>query len=169
MRSRSFRDHRGERGASLLEFALVLPLFALFAFGVIEFSLAFTDLNGLRNGAREGARSAVVASFGTDLSCPIRGVTPNDDTKALICRTKARTQLGEDEVRMKLDWPQLYRPGDPLTICAQYPVKSFTGMLNGILGGKIQHAKVEMRIETIDTDLEEFAETPLPGGSWSWC
>ena len=166
---RSRTDPARERGATLVEFALVLPLFALFAFGVVEFSLTFTNMNSLRNGAREGARSAVVAEVGTDLSCPVHGAALSNTTKALICRTKVRTDLDRDDVRVKFEWPQLYRPGDPFVVCAQYPVRSYTGLFDAVLGNRTLRTRVEMRIETIDIALEEYAETPPAGGSWSWC
>ena len=158
-----------ERGATAVEFALILPLFALFVFGTVEFGMAFTNMNSLRNGAREGARSGIVASFGSDLSCPVSGTAPNDTTKALVCRTKARTELALDRVRVKIDWTNQYRPGDPFVICAQYAIGSVTGMFEPIIGHRIIKTRVEMRIETINTNLQKFAETPPTGGSWSWC
>ena len=52
---------RRERGAALVEFAIVFPLFFLLVSGIIDFGLAFSDLNSTRQGVREGARQAVVA------------------------------------------------------------------------------------------------------------
>ena len=43
------RRHRDESGATLVEFALILPVFAVMLFGMIQFGLAFTGWDQLRN------------------------------------------------------------------------------------------------------------------------
>lgn len=52
-----------QRGAALVEFAILLPLLILLVFGIIEASWAFAQQNDVRYGAREGARLAAV-NFG---------------------------------------------------------------------------------------------------------
>ena len=49
-----------ERGATLVEFALVVPLLMLFIFGSIDFGWAFGQHINVRGAVREGARLAVV-------------------------------------------------------------------------------------------------------------
>jgi Flp pilus assembly protein TadG len=49
-----------ERGTSLVEFALVLPLLLLLLFGVLDFGKAFNYRNDQTHLAAEGARWAVV-------------------------------------------------------------------------------------------------------------
>ena len=58
---------RRERGAALLETALVLPLVLLVAVGIFDFGRAFQTWQVLTNAAREGARVAVLpgANVGT--------------------------------------------------------------------------------------------------------
>lgn len=51
-----------ERGATLVEAAIVVPLFFLLVFGLIEFGLGFKDWLSLNHGAREGARVSVAAA-----------------------------------------------------------------------------------------------------------
>src|SRR6476469_2249505 len=51
---------RSERGAAAVEFALVMPILFLLIFGIIDYVMLFFDSIGLRQGAREGARQAVV-------------------------------------------------------------------------------------------------------------
>ncbi|MDX2342217.1 MAG: TadE/TadG family type IV pilus assembly protein [Acidimicrobiia bacterium] len=53
-------DPRRDSGASLVEFAMVLPLLLALLFGMMEFSWAFAQINDLRYGTREGARAAAV-------------------------------------------------------------------------------------------------------------
>jgi Flp pilus assembly protein TadG len=58
MRKRTTRNER--RGAVALECALVLPIFILCIFGIIEMGRLIMVHQILTNGAREGARRAVV-------------------------------------------------------------------------------------------------------------
>jgi len=51
---------RDERGAALVEAALVTPVVFLLLFGVIEFGLAMKDYVSMSNGVRAGAREAAV-------------------------------------------------------------------------------------------------------------
>ena len=53
-----------ESGASLVEFAMVMPLLLLLVFGIMESGWFFAQLTETRNAAREGARVAVV-DYGT--------------------------------------------------------------------------------------------------------
>lgn len=49
-----------ERGAAMVEFAIVLPVFLLIAWGVIDFGRLFFTSNSLANAVREGGRYAAV-------------------------------------------------------------------------------------------------------------
>jgi len=51
-----------ERGASAVEFALVLPILVLFVFGIIEFGLAFMQMQTIRGALREGGRAAATGA-----------------------------------------------------------------------------------------------------------
>ncbi len=49
---------RSERGAAMVEFAIVLPILLLLVFGIIDFGRALYTLNNLTAAVREGARLA---------------------------------------------------------------------------------------------------------------
>jgi len=53
---------RDQRGTSLVEFALILPVLALILFGLLDFAKAFNYWNDQTHLAAEGARWAVVNS-----------------------------------------------------------------------------------------------------------
>jgi hypothetical protein len=53
-------DHTRQRGAALVEFAVLVPLLVLLIFGIIEFGWIFGQYNDIRHAAREGARFAAV-------------------------------------------------------------------------------------------------------------
>jgi len=62
----------------LVELTLVLVLFSLLLFGIIEFGVAYNDYISVRNGSREATRLAVVDGVNGAPSCTINGasVTP---------------------------------------------------------------------------------------------
>lgn len=49
-----------ERGASLVEFALVVPLLTLFLFGIVQFGIAYDKQQSINSAAREGSRLAAL-------------------------------------------------------------------------------------------------------------
>lgn len=55
-----YKKSRRERGASLVEFALLMPLLLLLVLGIVELGWLFSQNNDVRHGAREGARAAAV-------------------------------------------------------------------------------------------------------------
>jgi Flp pilus assembly protein TadG len=52
--------NRRERGATLVEFAIIAPLMFALVFGIIDFAWILGQYQDLRHGAREGARLATV-------------------------------------------------------------------------------------------------------------
>jgi Flp pilus assembly protein TadG len=54
------RSRRDRRGAALVEFALVVPVFFLMVFGILEFGRAMMVEAALANAARAGARAAAM-------------------------------------------------------------------------------------------------------------
>jgi Flp pilus assembly protein TadG len=51
---------RREEGAAAVEFALIVGLLAILIFGLLEYGLAFWQVQNLRSATREGARVAAV-------------------------------------------------------------------------------------------------------------
>jgi hypothetical protein len=66
-------------GQALTEFALVLPIFVLLLFGVIDIARYVFIANALNNGAREGARAGAVA-----VGPPVC-LAPNPDLNRYAC------------------------------------------------------------------------------------
>lgn len=64
-RARTTAPRSGERGAELVEFALVLPLLLVVFGGIIDFGLLLQRHQVLSNAAREGARIRVLPGYGT--------------------------------------------------------------------------------------------------------
>jgi Flp pilus assembly protein TadG len=64
-RGRRDRRARTERGAELIELALVLPILLLMFAAVVDFALMFQRFLVVSNAAREGARIAVLPGYTT--------------------------------------------------------------------------------------------------------
>ena len=65
------------RGQELLEFALILPIFLILAFGIIDLGFAAYSYSSLQSAAREGARYAIVHA------CDDAGTIPRVRARAL--------------------------------------------------------------------------------------
>ena len=50
--------HRGERGAIIIELAIIAPLLGMLITGILEFGMGFRDSNVVVNANRAGARTA---------------------------------------------------------------------------------------------------------------
>jgi len=58
---------RGERGAELIELAIVLPLLLMVFAGILDFGFMFRRYETLTNAAREGARLATLPGYNDDV------------------------------------------------------------------------------------------------------
>ena len=56
------RSADDERGAAAVELALLTPLLFLILFGILEFGIAFLNVQSIRTGVREGGRAAAVGA-----------------------------------------------------------------------------------------------------------
>jgi Flp pilus assembly pilin Flp len=66
------RPRRPERGAALVEFALVLPVFSLILFAIVQFALVFTGWDELRNRTQfvaQQAASGALPCHGSVTAC----------------------------------------------------------------------------------------------------
>jgi Flp pilus assembly protein TadG len=69
----------GERGASLVEFAIVFPLFALLVLGVVDFGLALHSRGLVANAAREAARHGAVGGTLAEMEARARDTADSLD------------------------------------------------------------------------------------------
>jgi len=74
---------RSQKGAAVVEFALILPILLLLLFGIIEFSFYMYDKAMLTNACREGARAGIVF-------VPDRGDMIGDDGITSIDKVEQR-------------------------------------------------------------------------------
>lgn len=76
-----------QKGAAMVEFALILPLFLVLVFGIIEFSLMLYDQALITNASREAARSDIAlrvpAATDTALNTQSSNIATNYCGKAI--------------------------------------------------------------------------------------
>jgi hypothetical protein len=156
-RIQTSRATERERGAALVEFAIVANLLFLIIFVMIEFGIAYNDYISVRQGTREAARLGVVNDLDGAPPCRIDGanVSPPEDpvtqasaTQALICKAKDRIGLDGDstKVRVEITGDAI---GENLRICARFPVEALTGFSAPFISGKVLSSEVTMRLEQV--------------------
>ena len=93
------RTGKKEGGQSLVEFALVLPIFLLVLFAIVDFGMAFHAWITVTNSAREGARLGAVRASEDDIRLRVLDTTGMlDQTKLLVSVTNAEGNPGESVV-----------------------------------------------------------------------
>jgi len=115
------RHDTRERGANLVEFALVLFVLALLMMGVVDFGRAFYSYITITNAAREGARRASrVPDQDGSIEQAVRQEAANnglDLTGGDVLITVGRAD----------DWSG----GDPISVTVDYTMTTF---MTGIIG-----------------------------------
>jgi Flp pilus assembly protein TadG len=97
-----------ERGQSLVEFALALPILVLLLFAVIQFGIVFNNYVTLTDATRAGARKAAV---GRQQSNPVG-----------VCQTAIRnsaTDLNQSDLSPSCS--SSWKPGADVNVTATYP------------------------------------------------
>lgn len=152
-------------GAAAVELALVIPLFMLLVFGIVNYGFWFNDSVSARQGVREGARRAVVQHVST-------GCT-GTDLAAYACGTRAQMVTSGGTSYVMLSYPSSpgWVRGAELLVCGMVQPINVTGFVPLPTGGLIK-TKTTMSIENVTpvpTGAVSFADTPPAGGDWSWC
>ena len=145
------RKHRRARGAALVEFALLAPLFFAIVFGIVDFGVAYNDWISLRQGAREGARQAVTGRVGSDTSCSIQPGSPafpaNSEVNQLVCLVKNRLGLPPGDTSVKLLIEGTYSEKRSLKVCVMAKLYSASGFYNVLLKDRVINTSVQMKTE----------------------
>jgi Flp pilus assembly protein TadG len=125
---------RRDRGQTMAEFALVLPVFALLLFGVIQFGIAFNNYLALTDAVRAGARTAAVSRH---LASP---ATVTEDRVR-----DAAANLDQDLLVVAVDPDPGWDAGAEVTVTATYPYEiNLLGMV--VMSGDLSSSTVE-RVE----------------------
>ena len=97
-----------EQGQTMTEFAIVLPIFCLILFGVIQFGILFNNYVTLTDAVRAGARRAAVSRQTSD--------------PAGVCRAQVKTSAGDlDQSKLVPDCQSDWKPASDVVVNAKYP------------------------------------------------
>ena len=110
--SKSRTDIRSERGQTMVEFALVLPVLCLVIFGIIQCGILYNNYITLTDATRVGARKAAVSRQTTDPAGPA-GV-------AKAATLNAASGLKSPPLDVKVT-ATAWSPGADVTVEATYP------------------------------------------------
>jgi Flp pilus assembly protein TadG len=99
-----------DRGAAAVEFAFILPLLLVLAFGIFEFGRSYHAKITLTHAAREGARALAVAGELDDES----------DIRDLVVAAMAPLSVTSPATQITFDFP--CDPGEPAEVTITYDI-----------------------------------------------
>ncbi|MEH6953577.1 TadE/TadG family type IV pilus assembly protein [Neobacillus drentensis] len=123
---------KSQKGQSLVEFALVLPLLVLLLFGIIDFGRIFHAYLTLDHAGREAARIASIGKNDTD----VRQAAVDDAIS--IGLTEGRVDVSPTGTRTS---------GTKVSITITYPIDFLTPVIGEIVGSITLSDTTVMRVE----------------------
>jgi len=67
---------KNQKGQSLVEFAIILPIILILLMGIVEFGMMLNSYLTIQNVAREGARFGIVGGTDVEIRTLIRDISP---------------------------------------------------------------------------------------------
>lgn len=116
---------RKQRGASVVEFALAVPVFFLVVMGTIEFGRALFAVNELDHLAREAVRFAAVHSTQSD--------TPATEKDIASYVQRRAVSVIADEIDVEAVWNPANTPGSFVEVTLRYDFEPVLALLPGSL------------------------------------
>ena len=135
------RRRRRQRGAALVEFALVAPLLLTLIFAVVEFGWTFSQVLDMRHGARETARLAAVN---------YQPSTSTGDAQTVELLTEACLRVEDPTVTtvtLTFDVSSDTEVGDYATVRVERSLETLTGFFDSMLGSVTPNSEVSFRLE----------------------
>lgn len=125
---------KNNRGQSMVEFAIVLPILLLILLGIMEFGILFSNQLILESASREGTRYAVLGATDGEVITYIEDLTSNlDDSRLSINISPSQGARSK---------------GNPLTVTLTYQYQFLYALFGDRFGNIIElKADATMRIE----------------------
>ncbi|HUF54433.1 MAG TPA: TadE family protein [Dehalococcoidia bacterium] len=128
----------GEKGQNLVEFAMVVPIFLILVFAIVDFGMGFHAWITVTNAAREGARVGAVGANEATIISKVENTSGS---------------LNDDNMTITVVNPQ-GSPGDTVEVTVAYdyqmitPLSTLLGLIGGGFGETIDFdATSKMRLE----------------------
>jgi Flp pilus assembly protein TadG len=112
------RFKRDDRGAAMVEFAIVLPVLMLILLGIIEFGRAYNAQVSIQAAAREGARELALRHSSTDVVSATRGGAPTVTIDSIAQTPCPATGDGKAKVKITESFSFMVLPFGPLDLTA---------------------------------------------------
>jgi Flp pilus assembly protein TadG len=126
-------DPRSDRGQTMVEFALIMPVLCMVLFGIIQFGILFNDYLSLTDATRVGARKAAVSRTAAN---------PAAVTETAVRNAASDLKPADLDVAVTAT---AWAPGGEVTVEATYPYKvNVLGMV--VANGRLKSSITE-RIE----------------------
>jgi len=125
---------KNQKGQSLVEFAIILPILLLLLFGIAEFGIMLNSYLTIQNGSREGARLGIIGGSDVEIIALIRTTSPN------LTAADMSISLTPSETNRK--------SGDTLQVIVTYNYHMTVPIISSLVGNVIVlTAQTSMRIE----------------------
>lgn len=125
---------KNEKGQSLVEFAVILPILLLILMGIAEFGMMINSYLTIENASREGARRGIVGSSDTDIENSVIATSPN---------------LNVSDLTISITPSEGSRhSGDSLTVSLTYKYHLTVPIISGLVSdGVTLNSQTTMRVE----------------------
>jgi len=160
MQRNGFCVSRRDRGASAVEFALIMPLFFILLFGIVDFGWFFFNQHTIQYATREGVRLALVGGTlknpdGSSMSREASIIKEiKDSAAAAVNPANLRISIfpvKADDYSDPNDWdtadPDAGAGGDFMRVRVRYTYQYLTPMIGTFLSDKIIQAEALYRNE----------------------
>jgi Flp pilus assembly protein TadG len=125
-------NNTSERGQTMTEFAIILPILVVLLFGIIQFGIAFNNYVTITDAARAGARKAAVSR---------QSGNPVGD-----CTSMVRSSAGDlDQTKLQVSCSSTWGIGDDVTVDVQYPYS--ISLIGWVVKSGNLHTTVKERVE----------------------
>ncbi len=102
------RSIREQRGQTMVEFTIVLPILLLLILGIAQLGLTFNNYLALTDGVRAGARYGAVLR-----------TSPTHDAQTTAKVEQSAANLNQSDITTTIT--STWQAGADLTVCATYP------------------------------------------------
>jgi Flp pilus assembly protein TadG len=146
---------KSERGAELIEFALIFPLLLLVLLGIIDFGFLFQRYEVLTNATREGARLATLPNYAEadvqDRVCDYLTAGGVPTTAGCVGASNPVVNLADETIAV---------PGSPTPINVKRVTVAynhnfmFIGPIVGLMGGSWTNAKTITTEAVMRTEIQ---------------
>ena len=128
--SHLFKLRKNEKGQTLVEFAIVLPILLLLVMGIIQFGIIFSAQIALTNAAREGARAASVGKSELDVKNRVIEAIEGHSTLDLVegnitvnypdkVGDEVKVIITDAAINLIVPVPEVFVPGNSINIGAK--------------------------------------------------